>query len=263
MSTTVRQPSRRRAAARACLAAASLAAVLGGAALGGAAFGGSGVAVAAVGFEPMDGLRRAAERALRSRVAETQPDSDPAALRIEVGELDARLRLARCAGAPEAALPPGATLRHRTVVRVSCAGPRPWSVLLPATLEVDAEVLVLERALPRGAQPRETDVRVVRRRLPGLASGYLSPPVDLAAWRLRRPLDAGAALARDALEPAPVVRRGQTVTLVSRAGGIDVRASGEALADAAPGQRVRIRNLASLKIVDGLADESGTVRVSP
>ena len=260
MPDSVRQPSRHRlgfrAALRACVAAASLGAA-------GVAAGPAHAASGVAGVEPPATLRLAAERALRARVAEAQPDTDPAALRITVGELDARLRLAACAHSPAATLSPGTALRHRGVVRVNCTGPQAWSVLLPFILEVDADVLVLERPLPRGAQPREADVRSVRRRLPGLASGYLQQPGELVAWRLRRPLDAGTVLARDALERAPVVRRGQTVTLVSQAGGIDVRATGEALADATPGQRVRIRNLASLKIVDGLADESGTVRVGP
>lgn len=223
----------------------------------------AGLAVAAPQPEPLASLRLAAEQALRARVAEAQPDAELAALRIDVGGLDNRLRLARCAATPEGSLPPGEALRHRTVIKVSCAGPQPWSVQLPVTLEVETDVLVLERPLPRGAEPRDADVRAVRRRLPGLASAYLSRTGELGSWRLRRPLDAGAALAREALEPAPVVRRGQTVTLVSQAGGIDVRATGEALADAAPGQRVRIRNLGSLKIVDGLAVESGQVRVGP
>ena len=213
--------------------------------------------------EPLARVQRAAEQAVRAQVAELQPQADPAALSVDIGRLDARLRLPRCAQPLQATLPPGSTLRHRTVVRVSCGSPQPWSVQIPASVEADADVLVLQRPLPRGAEPREGDVRVVRRRLPGLASAWLSSPDELGPWRLRRPLDAGAPLARDALERAPVVRRGQTVTMVTQAGGIDVRARGEALADAAPGQRVRIRNLESLKVIDGLAVESGQVRIGP
>lgn len=213
--------------------------------------------------ERLDALRRAAEAGLRAQIAEAQPEADQAALRLEVGSLDPRLRLPACGEPLQATLAPGSTLRYRTVVRVGCSGPQPWSVQVPATVETDTDVLVLQRPLPRGAEPREGDVRTVRRRLPGLASAYVSSPDALGAWRLRRPLDAGSPLALEALELAPVVRRGQTVTVVTQAGGIDVRARGEALADAAPGQRVRIRNLESLKIIDGMAVESGQVRVDP
>ncbi len=220
-------------------------------------------ALATPAFEPLDALAHAAERGLRALVADAHPEADPADIRVGIGALDPRLRLPACGTRLDVTLPPGSTLRHRTLVRVSCSTPKAWSVQLPATLEVEAGVLVLQRPLARGAEPRAADVRIVRRRLPGLSSAYLSSPDDLGPWRLRRPLDAGSPLAREALEPAPVVKRGQTVTVVSHAGGIDVRVRGEALADAAPGQRVRIRNLESLKIIDGLAVESGQVRVGP
>jgi flagella basal body P-ring formation protein FlgA len=124
-------------------------------------------------------------------------------------------------------------------------------------------VLLLERALPRGATPGASDLRSTRRRVPGLPLSYVQEPGELRNRQLRRPLEAGTALQFDALEPAPVIRRGQAVTLITDAAGLEVRAPGEALADAAPGQRVRIRNLASLKVVEGRADEAGTVRVGP
>jgi flagellar basal body P-ring formation protein FlgA len=42
-----------------------------------------------------------------------------------------------------------------------------------------------------------------------------------------------------------------------------VRAPGLALADASVNQRVRVQNLNSLKIVEGVADTEGVVRVRP
>jgi flagella basal body P-ring formation protein FlgA len=51
------------------------------------------------------------------------------------------------------------------------------------------------------------------------------------------------------------------VVLAARAGGLEVRAPGIALADAGAEQRVRVRNLNSLKIVEGVADTAGVVRV--
>jgi flagella basal body P-ring formation protein FlgA len=53
------------------------------------------------------------------------------------------------------------------------------------------------------------------------------------------------------------------VTLVAHAAGFEVRAPGKAMADASANQRVRVQNLNSLKIVEGLADNDGTVRVLP
>ena len=86
---------------------------------------------------------------------------------------------------------------------------------------------------------------------------------DLAGRLTRRPLPEGTAVTADALDAALLIHRGQSVILAARAGGLEVRAPGRALADAAAEQRVRVQNLNSLKIVEGVADTEGVVRVTP
>jgi flagella basal body P-ring formation protein FlgA len=64
-----------------------------------------------------------------------------------------------------------------------------------------------------------------------------------------------------ALQADPVIRRGEVVTLVTSSGSFEVRAPGRALADAAAGERTRIQNLSSQKVVEGRVERSGAVRV--
>jgi flagella basal body P-ring formation protein FlgA len=59
-----------------------------------------------------------------------------------------------------------------------------------------------------------------------------------------------------------LVRRGQRVTLIATIGGLEVRAQGEAIADAGPTGRVRVLNLASRRIVEGQVESREQVRVS-
>ena len=66
----------------------------------------------------------------------------------------------------------------------------------------------------------------------------------------------------DLLAADVLVRRGQRVTLVAMAGGIEVRAAGEAVADAGPDGRVRVLNLSSRRVVEGRAEAGDRVRVS-
>ena len=86
---------------------------------------------------------------------------------------------------------------------------------------------------------------------------------DLDGRLTRRPLPEGTALTADALAAALLIHRGQNVTLAANAGGIEVRAPGRALADAGASQRLRVQNLDSLKVVEGVAESTGVVRVSP
>jgi flagella basal body P-ring formation protein FlgA len=57
------------------------------------------------------------------------------------------------------------------------------------------------------------------------------------------------------------MQRGQRVNLIAGNGGFEVRSSGRVLSDAAVGDLVRVENLASKKIVEGLVTTKGDVRV--
>jgi flagellar basal body P-ring formation protein FlgA len=63
-------------------------------------------------------------------------------------------------------------------------------------------------------------------------------------------------------QPQRLVRRGETVTVVSRSGGIEVRAGGTALTDGARGERIRVRNDSSRRIVEGVVTAAGRIEVT-
>jgi flagella basal body P-ring formation protein FlgA len=201
-------------------------------------------------------IRQVAEGFVASRAGGRGP------VHATAGHLDARLRLPACAGELTPFLSPGAVVRARTSVGVRCASPA-WSVYLPVSVESEAPVLVARRSLRRGEVPSGADFDRSQRRVPGLAADFVADPEVLGGLRLRRPIAAGELLATNMLELPPLVRRGQSVTAVTRATGIEVRSSVEALADAAAGDRVRLRNPATGRLIDGTVQPDGTVVVLP
>jgi flagella basal body P-ring formation protein FlgA len=78
---------------------------------------------------------------------------------------------------------------------------------------------------------------------------------------LRRPLAAGAVLTPAMLTDVPLVTRGQQVTLEVGADTMNIRMAGEALDEAALGQRVRVRNLSSERVVEGVVRSAQVVEV--
>ena len=58
-----------------------------------------------------------------------------------------------------------------------------------------------------------------------------------------------------------VVQRGQTVTLIATNGGFSVRMAGRALSDGMINQRVRVENLSSGKVVEGIARSEQVVEI--
>jgi flagella basal body P-ring formation protein FlgA len=208
--------------------------------------------------QSLPAVRSAAEAALRRQL-----DPGVTGVIFEAAELDSRLRLAACAAplAVTATLPRGT--QSRVMVRVACKSNVYWSLNVPVDIHRKTDVLVMRRAVGRGENIAVGDVLVQSRVVPGLTSPYVTRPADLTGRLTRRPIPEGTAVTADALDAALLIHRGQNVILAVRTGGVEVRAPGIALADAAAEQRVRVRNLNSLKIVEGIADTAGVVRVNP
>jgi flagellar basal body P-ring formation protein FlgA len=207
---------------------------------------------------PLEEVRAAAERFIATRLGDP---GDGSVMHVTAGQLDPRSRLAQCTQPLTGSLSPTTRIAMRTLVGVSCAQPR-WTLYVPVTVETELTVLVLRRALPRGSAIAPEDVESRRMRVPGLADTYIREPAQLVNRHLRSATAPGTALAVDLLSADILVKRGQRVTLVARVGGLEVRAEGEAIADANAAGRVRVLNLNSRRIVEGQVETRDCVLVS-
>jgi flagella basal body P-ring formation protein FlgA len=208
-------------------------------------------------IEPPESMRAAAESFVKSQLPR-----DSSVASVTAGALDSRLRLVRCTGGLHAQLPAGAALQSRTMIGVACEGPVRWTVYVPVTVESRISVLILKHPVPREAHLTLEDVTVETRKVTGLATAFLTDVNDLQGRSVERPLPIGTTLTMDMFKPDLVIKHGQEVTLVAAAGGIEVRAAGRALADAAGGARLKVQNLSSLKVVEGVVEGPDLVRVS-
>lgn len=200
-------------------------------------------------------------RAVAERFIEAQGMPDTT-VHATAGPLDARLALAGCAGELTPFLPSGATVKARTTVGVRCPVAGGWSIFVPVMVESETRLAVARRPLARGEMPSPNDLDWVSRKVPGLPTQFLARPTDTGGRRLRRPVAAGDAIPIDALAAPVLVERGQQVTLAAAASGIAVRASGVALDGGGFGDRVRVRNTVSGRVIEGSVQADGTVTVT-
>ncbi len=210
------------------------------------------------GLQPLEAVRAAA----RAHVARLYAAERDVRHEIRAGRLDPRLRLRACDRPLETFDPPGARRHGNTTVGVRCPGSSPWTVYVPVRVALIRPVVVARRPIPRGTVLAPEDLRLAERDTAGLPLGYLTRLAAAVGRRTRRHIPAGAVVAPGALERTPVVRRGQRVVLLAAHGGLEVRAAAVALGDAAPGQRVRVRNLRSRRVVEGVAVRPGVVEVT-
>ncbi|MNI74575.1 flagellar basal body P-ring biosynthesis protein FlgA [compost metagenome] len=90
----------------------------------------------------------------------------------------------------------------------------------------------------------------------------LADPAAAIGRIARRPLPAGTLLSSNDLVAQRLIKRGDSVALVSRRGSVEVRIAGRALGDAGQNERVSVENLSSRRIVQGTVDAAGDVIVA-
>jgi flagella basal body P-ring formation protein FlgA len=216
-----------------------------------------GLAVSALADEPVQSLDAIREAARQFVLAQDSGAQDTA--RVRVGDLDPRLRLSRCDTELQASFLVSGSRPGSRTVRVACTGSKPWSLYVPVSVRRIDAVVVLVRPVAPGALLRPEDLRVEERDIGRLAAGYFSDPGQLVGKEMRRSLGVGQAVSRLAVTSPTLLRRGDRVTFLARGGGLEVRMEGEMLMDGAAGDRVRVRNLRSKRIVEGELGSDGTV----
>lgn len=133
---------------------------------------------------------------------------------------------------------------------------------MPAQVKLFRQVVVAVQPLKREHVLDDADIALVERDVGLLTQGYLTDPARVVGQKLRRPVINDQVLAPAFLEQAEAVRKGDQVVILARTATINVKMPGEALADGAPGQQIRVRNLRSQRVIKARVLEPGTVEVN-
>lgn len=181
---------------------------------------------------------------------------------ITLTPLDKRLRLQQCSGELEAFSNRELNSAGNVTVGVRCHQPVAWTVYLPLQIKVMQPMVVISRPVSANHVLTEQDLRIERRDIGNLRQGYLANIAAAVGQQVKYSLGLGTVIQPNHLRPLNVVKRGETIILVASAGTMEVRMQGTAMADASLGDRVRVRNLSSERVVEGVVDAPGVVRVT-
>jgi flagellar basal body P-ring formation protein FlgA len=180
---------------------------------------------------------------------------------IVLNPLDTRLRLPVCGNPIDVFAPPGYRPMGTATLGVRCNQDRSWIIYVTAQIKAFRRIAVLANAVMRGTNIKPGDVVLREQDVGSLGGGYFFDEQQVVGKLAKRSLNAGMVISPNQLTAPRWVARGQVVTLFVDSGGLQVRAQGEAMADAAENDLVKVRNVLSGKIVDGFVTAPGTVRV--
>lgn len=122
---------------------------------------------------------------------------------------------------------------------------------------VPAETLVATRTIRAATPIQPEDIAFGEEEVPGA----LSDPAQILGMEARAVIYAGRPIRPGDIAPAAAVERNQLVPINFRRGQLVIKAEGRALARGAPGEVIRVMNLASRTTVQGVIDADGGIHV--
>jgi flagella basal body P-ring formation protein FlgA len=125
------------------------------------------------------------------------------------------------------------------------------------------EVMVALDKIGRHELLAEDQFEQKRMNVTSLREQPVTSPDQIDEQRSRRNLRRGTILTTGAMEPVPDIEVGGEVTIICQDTWGIITAPGKALQDGWSGDRIRVKNLASNKMIDAVVTADGRVRVDP
>lgn len=179
---------------------------------------------------------------------------------VKVGNLDNRLRLARCDQVLALTLKDALGSGGNVNVQVSCKGTNAWTILVPAQAKVYRIVAVAGRTLQRGDIITDSDLAQDLKDVSEYRLGFALTPATIVGKEVKFTVNKGEVFRNSALDSPLVIKRGDTVTMEAAAGDISVRTNATAITDGRIGQQIRVKNNQSARIINARVVAAGKVQ---
>ncbi|MCZ6566557.1 MAG: flagellar basal body P-ring formation chaperone FlgA [Gammaproteobacteria bacterium] len=193
-----------------------------------------------------------------ARIQFDSPDSD---IKVTARDLDNRLRLPLCESKLEAYFPHSTHIAGNTTVGVRCSGIKPWSIYVPVTIQLYRDIIVANRPLPQNRIITMEDFRMEHIDINRLSGAYITEPDLVIGKQMLRPLQLSRPILSNMLKAPVLIRRGERVILLAKSNTFEVRMEGKAMKDGAVGEKIRVRNLRSKRIIEGRVNKDGSIHV--
>ncbi|MXS80421.1 flagella basal body P-ring formation protein FlgA [Nitrosomonas eutropha] len=183
----------------------------------------------------------------------------PGRVIIKTNQLDSRQTLRPC-NQLQPFLPPGGRLWGKFSVGVRCQDEAAWTLYVPVEIEVIANVIHAAQPINMGKLVDTQDIVSKEVDLVRIPAGAVTDPDQVVGKVAVTFLASGQPIRTHQLRAPHIITRGQKIRLTATGAGFAVSTEGEALAAAAEGEVVQIRNHTG-RIMSGIARAGGIVEI--
>ena len=180
---------------------------------------------------------------------------------INVGSLDNRLRLGQCPNGVEFTTQDPTGLGGNISVKAQCNSHIKWTVHVPAQVMIHREIPVAAQDIVRGQSITANHLTSAVVNISSIRQGFAANVNAVIGKEAKRNIGKGEPFRTAQLDAPTTVRRGDIVVLESVAGPIKVSSSGVAMGDGRLGQKIRVKNDSSERIITGIVKGQGLVQI--
>lgn len=181
---------------------------------------------------------------------------------IQMGQLDPRLRLSQCPLPLTATLAPGSRFTGKATVHIRCNSTSPWTVYVSAKIRLYGKVVQTANPLSRGHVLKSADLMTVEEDLSRIQFGYFVDKKSLIGKQLKRNLPQNKIIRANYVKYKTLVKRGELVSIIAGNSQYSVKMTGTAMGSGALGDRIRVKNTSSKRVVEGTIKEAGVVSIN-
>lgn len=129
-------------------------------------------------------------------------------------------------------------------------------------VELYDDVLLAAKNLSRGSIVQPGDISIGRAKVTDDPKGYAKKELDVVGKKILKDFEVNEPLRLSYLDNPVVINKGDIVKLVVTKPGLILTAKGEAKSDGRVGDRVKVMNISSKKIIQGWVKDKETVLVA-
>lgn len=210
----------------------------------------------AVALQQHDAIYAVARSFVESQISGNQD------FEINLSALDPRLQLPDCPEPLKVSSPNPAIKAGKNAINVRCSATQSWSIYLSAEVKIFAEVLVSTQAIKRGEILKASAIGSTRQELSQLRNGYTQNLEAIENLQAIHDIEVGKILSPRDFKIPLLIKQGDNVIISTHSPHFSINMSGIALGNAAKGQRIRVKNTESGRVIQAIAEDSGKVSVN-
>jgi len=180
---------------------------------------------------------------------------------ISVLPLDSQLKLPECPEPLEAFTTTDLIKAGRMSIGIRCNAEKKWSIFTSAIIKVYETVIVLSQPVQRGEIITRQHFSIEKRNVSKLRGDFITQVEQVENKEAARYIQAGAILSLRSFIDSRVIKRGDKIVISAMQPAFAIRMNGVAMMDGTKGQRIRIKNENSGRIINATVIEPGLVSV--